>query len=244
MRAFVTVYSKIFMESQDDSWSARPNSEICRRLYSGEGSARWIALVNGYHISLGDPASASSSASASATQGDSLMYLPPWFMDTAGLLDGDEIDMEFKKSEDLQKATRLSFKVIGNIPDDLDIRDLLEEPLSQLGVIEAGQMIPIPALEGTVLLLDLSEPEGLVFLDGAEIALDIQTDAEEGEKAEGEKAPIVPPLDNPQEPFDFSEMLPSASSSLEAKASACSEAKAQGKQKFIPFQGVGRRLDS
>jgi hypothetical protein len=165
-------------------------------------------------------------------------------MDTAGLLDGDEIDMEFKKSEDLQKATRLSFKVIGNIPDDLDIRDLLEEPLSQLGVIEAGQMIPIPALEGTVLLLDLSEPEGLVFLDGAEIALDIQTDAEEGEKAEGEKAPIVPPLDNPQEPFDFSEMLPSASSSLEAKASASSEAKAQGKQKFVPFQGVGRRLDS
>lgn len=225
------------MESQDDSWSARPNSEICRRLYSGEGSARWIALVNGYHISLGDPASASS-ASASATQGDSLMYLPAWFMDTAGLLDGDEIDMEFKKSEDLQKATRLSFKVIGNIPDDLDIRDLLEEPLSQLGVIEAGQMIPIPALEGTVLLLDLSEPEGLVFLDGAEIALDIQT--EEGE-AEEEKAPIVPPLDNPQEPFDFSEMLPSASSSSsEAKA----EAKAQGKQKFVPFQGAGRRLDS
>lgn len=237
MRAFVQVYSKIFMESQDDSWSARPNSEICRRLYSGEGSARWIALVNGYHISLGDPASASS-ASASATQGDSLMYLPAWFMDTAGLLDGDEIDMEFKKSEDLQKATRLSFKVIGNIPDDLDIRDLLEEPLSQLGVIEAGQMIPIPALEGTVLLLDLSEPEGLVFLDGAEIALDIQT--EEGE-AEEEKAPIVPPLDNPQEPFDFSEMLPSASSSSsEAKA----EAKAQGKQKFVPFQGAGRRLDS
>ena len=235
MRAVVQVYSKIFMESQDDSWSARPNSEICRRLYSGEGSARWIALVNGYHISLGDPYA--SSASASATQGDSLMYLPAWFMDTAGLLDGDEIDMEFKKSEDLQKATRLSFKVIGNIPDDLDIRDLLEEPLSQLGVIEAGQMIPIPALEGTVLLLELSEPEGLVFLDGAEIALDIQTE----EEAEGEKAPIVPPLDNTQEPFDFSEMLPSASSSSsEAKA----EAKAQGKQKFVPFQGAGRRLDS
>ena len=227
------------MESEDDSWSARPNSEVCRRLYSGEGSARWIALVNGYHISVGDPIS-----STNISQGNSLMYLPPWFMDTAGLLDGDEIDMEFKKSEDLQKATRLSFKVIGNIPDDLDIRDLLEEPLSQLGVIEAGQMIPIPALEGTVLLLDLSEPEGLVFLDGAEIALDIQRE----EEAEGEKAPIVPPLDNTQEPFDFSEMLPSSSSSSssssEAKAEAKAEAKTQGKQKFVPFQGAGRRLDS
>jgi len=147
-------------------------------------------------------------------------------MDTAGLIDGDEIDMEFKKSEDLQKATRLSFKVIGNIPDDLDIRDLLEEPLSQLGVIEAGQMIPIPALEGTVLLLDSCEPEGLVFLDGAEIALDIQTDA----NAE------VPLQETLQEAFDFSEMLPSSS---EAKAPP-----AQAKQKFVPFQGVGRRLDS
>lgn len=217
------------MESQDDSWSARPSPEVCRRLYSGEGSARWIALVNGYHISVGDPVS-SATATAAASEGDSLMYLPPWFMDTAGLLDGDEIDMEFKKSEDLQKATRLSFKVIGNIPDDLDIRDLLEEPLSQLGVIEAGQMIPIPALEGTVLLLDSCEPEGLVFLDGAEIALDIQTEADaDAEKAEEAQEPL-PPL-APQEPFDFSEMLPSS-------------AQAKGKQSFVPFQGVGRRLDS
>ena len=226
MRAFVQVYSKIFMESQDDSWSARPNSDVCRRLYSGEGSARWIGLVNGYHISVGDPIDATS-GTASAT---GIMYLPPWFMDTAGLIDGDEIDMEFKKSEDLQKATRLSFKVIGNIPDDLDIRDLLEEPLSQLGVIEAGQMIPIPALEGTVLLLDSCEPEGLVFLDGAEIALDIVQ----------EEGPALPLQEAPQEPFDFSQMLSSACASSEAKA----EAKPPVKQMFIPFQGVGRRLDS
>jgi hypothetical protein len=214
MRAFVTVYSKVFLELQDDSWSARPSPALMRRLHSGEGSARWIAYLGENRISMGDP------VTAEYTNQETL-YVPQWFIETIGIEDGDSIEVQFERSEDLTRATSLSFKVIGDIPNDLDIRDLLEEPLSQLGVLHVGQVIPVPALEGVLLLLEKCEPDGVVFLDGADIALDIIP-----ETPPASPLPFValPPQ------IDFDEPLVS---SLPIS---------RFPPKFIPFQGTGNRL--
>jgi hypothetical protein len=227
MRAFVTLYSKAFLETDDDSWSARPSSSLLQKLHSGEGSARWIACISppvaigseptcsDSYISIGDP--------VPSDRGRKVLYLPQWFMESVGVEDGFEVDLDFKRSEDMPRATSLNFRMLGPLPD-LDIRDLLEEPLSQLGVLQVGQIIPVPALEG-VLILESCEPDGIVFLDGAEIALDIIGDerAEEPFSAKEEPLEEIPV----NEPFEDMPMIPSQTSST---------------QKFIPFQGLGNRL--
>lgn len=244
MRANVTVYSKIFMDSEsaDDSWSARPTGALMRRLHSGEGSARWIACVTpNERISLGDPVPTPMGGGARET-----MYLPSWFMETAGLEDGQEIDMEFERSEDLQKATRLSFKVIGDIPADLDIRDLLEEPLSQLGVMEVGQIIPVPALEGTMLLLESCDPDGVVFLDGADIALEIENDTEANAATQANEVAIPassPFVEAPPTP-EADTMLPPTSMMPLPLPPPIRHQRPVSRftTPFIPFQGVGHTL--
>ena len=236
MNCLVTVYSKLYLETEDEGWSARPTKNLMRRLHS-QDSVRWVAAFDGGRISVGDPVNTFTSSDA--------LFVPSWFLDTLGLNDGAEVELAFEKSETLPKATRLSFKVIGDIPADLDVRDLLEGPLSQLGVLEVGQMIPVPILEGTMLLLQECEPDNIVFLDG-EANLEIENDSsaaaaalpEEGQQEgqavpalaqqEGqEQAPIPTPEYTPfTQDIDFSSMLPSS----------------PAPSGFVPFSGIGRRL--
>jgi len=247
MRAFVTLYSKAFLETDDDSWSARPSAALLQRLHHGEGSARWIACISppvaigseptcsDSYISIGDP--------VPSERGRKVLYLPQWFMESIGVDDGDEIDLDFKRSEEMPRATSLNFRMMGSLPD-LDIRDLLEEPLSQLGVLQVGQIIPVPALEG-VLVLESCEPDGIVFLDGAEIALDIVGDS--ADSAESVAEPVPTPSFGKPEPFRQPEpsaplesfdmpMLPQSGQTLSSKTAS------RFPPKFIPFQGVGNKL--
>lgn len=209
MNCLIKVYSKLYLETDDDSWSARPTKNLMRRLHS-QDSARWIAAFDGGRISVGDP--------VNTFTGSDALFVPSWFLESIGLEDGADVELAFEKSETLPKATRLSFKVIGDIPADMDVRDLLEEPLSQLGVLEVGQMIPIPILEGTMLLLQECEPENVVFLDG-EADLEIENDtpsplaespsplAEEESPAEQEQETHFTQMSEGQEIIDFSQMF-------------------------------------
>jgi len=202
MNSLVTVYSKLYLETEDDSWSARPTKNLMRRLHS-QDSARWVAAFDGGRISVGDPVNTFTSSDA--------LFVPPWFLETLGLEDGAEVDLMFERSESLPKATRLSFKVIGDIPADMDVRDLLEGPLSQLGVLEVGQMIPIPILEGTMLLLQECEPENVVFLDG-EADLEIEQDPPSipaPAPEEEQETPFTQDYETqmPEEEIDFSQMF-------------------------------------
>ena len=231
----MTVYPKIYMSVEDSSWSARPSVMLARRLHSGEGSARWVACVKGSHISVGDPVSASSSLAASSSsymgRREEILYLPSWFCESIGVEGGEELEIEFERSENLQKATRLSFKVIGDIPGDMDIRDLIEEPLSQLGVLEVGQIVPVPVVEGAMILLESCEPEGLVFLDGADIVLDLEMDEPAGAAgAANEVVPEETPPPKEQEPVDFRYALPASYYTFLTESTPS------------PFQGAGNRL--
>jgi hypothetical protein len=220
MEARVTVYPKIYMSVEDNSWSARPSTMLARRLHSGEGSARWVGCVKGSHISVGDPISDGGMRST-----EEVLYLPSWFCESIGVEGGEELEIEFERSENLQKATRLSFKVIGQIPGDMDIRDLIEEPLSQLGVLEEGQIVPVPVVEGAMILLESCEPDGLVFLDGADIVMDLEMDESISQEAEAAPVPQVNP-----EPVDYRYVLPASYYTFLTESTPS------------PFQGPGQRL--
>ena len=239
MNCLVQVYSKVYLDTEDESWSARPTKNLMRRLHS-QDSARWIATFGGGRISVGDPVNTFTSSDA--------LFVPSWFLDTLGLEDGSEIELAFEKSEGLPKATRLSFKVIGDIPADIDVRDLLEGPLSQLGVLEVGQMIPIPIIDG-LLLLQECEPENVVFLDG-EADLEIENDSsasasalqeqeqqQEQEQEQQQEQEQEQQQNTEYTPFtqvqdiDFSSMLPPLTSTSSTSG-------------FVPFQGIGRTLGS
>jgi hypothetical protein len=197
-----------------------------------DGSARWIAVIGGVNVALGDPVAGWVKK----------MYVPHWILESCGLEgSGEEVEIRFERCESFLKAEKLGFQVLGDIPADIDLKDLLEEPLSQLGVIHKGQMIPAPAFEGVHLLLRTCEPDGPpVFLDGAEVSLEIEQNTlsipviPEPPFTPVTPAPPVPePQQLPQQPLlpqqqVFTDILP-ASMMLPVRPSG-------------PFQGVGRRL--
>ena len=217
MDTTVAVYSKAFMEEDCSTWSARPSERIMEMLHSRqEGSARWIAVIGGINVALGDPVAGWVKK----------MYVPHWILESCGLEGtGEEVEIRVVRCESFLKAEKLGFQVLGDIPADVDLKDLLEEPLSQLGVIYKGQMIPAPAFEGVHLLLRTCEPDGPpVFLDGAEVSLEIEQDVPEP-SVPVPSAPVPEPLLPSQV---FTDILP-ASMMLPVRPSG-------------PFQGVGRRL--
>jgi len=153
-------------------WCAQPTARFLQILHqSGQESARWILVVGGIAIALGDPV---------LEAGRAAVYVPQWILDlgtvdTAG--NGEETTFECIPSESLPRATRLGFRIVGDMPEDIDVRELLEGALSQLGVLTIGQMIPVPAFDNCVLVVEICEPAERVFLDGAEIALEIEREA-------------------------------------------------------------------
>jgi len=239
MRASVTLYSKVFLETNDDTWSARPNNALLRRLHSGEGSARWISQIYDSYISIGDPVPG---------EGGNIMYLPQWFMESAGIEDGSEVEIEFTKSEELSKATSLTFRMMGPGESDVDIRDLLEEPLSQLGVLQVGQIIPVPTLEGSMLLLESCDPDGVVFLDGAEIALNIINDEQDGGTPLATREDVERTREDVERTREVAEPVATVEAyeddSLLPVYTPAPAARTRFPPKFIPFQGVGHTLGS
>ena len=254
MSFMVSLYSKVYLEQEDSSWSARPNGRLLELLYGlnrGQGSARWIACLgpseSAIRIALGDPVPLEDVFSCA-------LFVPQWILDSVGIEgQGDEVEIRFVRSESMQRPTRLGFKVIGNIPGDIDIIDLLEEPLSQLGVLEEGQMIPAPVLEGVCLLVVTCERddmpmEGPVFMDGADIALEIEDDEETVAAASASASlqkPIETPAFGPFGPVPFGSVpfgsVPFGSVPFGSDDFSMLPPTAPSRG-FIPFQGVGHRL--
>lgn len=207
----------------DSSWSAIPNNSLLQRLHAVNDSKRWIAVFTlqgeEHRIALGSP---------DGRIGALELSLPDWFLESSGLSvhadTGEEIIVRFMRCEGMIGARKLRFKTLEALPDWLDVRDVLEEPLSQLGVIKQGQVLPIPVLDSTVLLLDSAEPvDDFLFLDGDEIEIDVIMDevpAEQEEEKVEEKEEEKPE----PEPEDFS-FLPTPAP-----------------QGFVAFSGKGHTL--
>lgn len=232
MTATVVLYSKLYMERDDDTWCARPTARLLEHIHGleGEDTARWIAVLGGVRVALGDPVVSENRLSRN-------LYVPQWILESAGMSgEGEEIQIRFERCESLPKATKLGFKIMGDVPEGIDLRELLEGPLSSLGALETGQIIPAPVLDGVHLLVQTCEPEGgAVFLDGAEVELEL-----ESEPMEPMVSPRPPtPLPVVEESFGVGDML--SAGVLPAPPPMTRRGNCPPGA-FIPFSGVGRRL--
>jgi hypothetical protein len=234
MTSAVALYSKLYMDGrEDDSWCARPTPRLLEYLHGldGEDTARWIAVLGGVRVAIGDPVPAENRWARN-------LYVPQWLLESAGMVgEGEEIQVRFERCETLPKATKLGFKILGDVPEGIDLRELLEEPLSSLGALEVGQIIPAPILDGVHLLIQTIEPEGgAVFLDGAEVALELESEEPVAVPRPPTPIPVV------EEPFDtLGEMIPSLPPSAPSALSVRSN-RPTSSSGFVAFSGVGRRL--
>jgi hypothetical protein len=231
----VAVYSNSFLPSDTDTWSASPSTALLAEIHAnGIDSARWIAKLSGpsgeIRVALGDP------VPSGGRQKD--IYIPPWLLSTIGVEGvGEELLVKFERCETFEKATKLIFTYLGELPGSIDMKELLEHPLTQLGVLSQGQILPVPVLEGN-LIVSQCEPEGVpVLLDGNEIAFDIQGDVKE-----------VNPIPEPVPESTQSGMLPESLLSPQGGpyrvSTTSSRGRFAGRSTFQPFSGQGRTLGS
>lgn len=221
------IYSKEYLED-DSGWSVTPTTSLLQRIHAiPEQSSRWIAALRNAgednKIALGSPIQSDECA----------LYFPVWFINAVGIVpDGGERIVRFEVSERIPRAGKLHFKTVGVIPDWVDIVSILEEPLSQLGVLKRGQMVPVPVIDDAMLILDTCEPdEEFVFMDGSDITLEVDVDesipvthtdhhahADQGDHAqEADEADEADEEDEDQLPIQTPPL----------------------KGKFVPFQGKG-----
>ena len=238
----VSMYTK---GERDSAWSARPSNSLVQRLHTHfpEGSMRWIAVlrVSGeeHRIALGSPEDGE----------DMSLHLPSWYVESIGIVgQGEELIVSFEKCERMTKATGLRFRTVDPIPEWLSIRDVLEEPLSQLGVLRQGQILPIPVLESSVIIVEVCEPTdaAFVFLDGEDVAMEVEG-LEEDEPAAG--IPNIRSEPSPFEPTNFASMFdyPAPAAALSAayalqNAPAPEEPVVTPRAGFTPFSGKGHVL--
>jgi hypothetical protein len=222
----------------DSSWSATPNNSLVQRLHSLNETMRWIAVFHSqgeeHRIALGSP---------DGEMGGNRLTMPEWFLESSGLsshANSDDVIVRFIPCEGIPSARKLRFKTLEPLPDWLDIRDVIEEPLSQLGIIKQGQMLPIPVLDSVILILDSAEPlDDFLFLDGDDIEIDVVMDEEATELPY--EAPYEAPHEVPDEaPYEAPYEVPNeAPESFPFLPVAQPVAHVQG---FVPFSGKGHTL--
>lgn len=174
MKLSTCIYTKEILELEE-SWCAIPTTNLLHRLQmAGQESNRWVAVLpNGMKIALGDPIRYGTQVA---------LVLPSWFHELCGFESigtGEEVEIKFEKSETLPKCKSLTLQILGTLPDWLDPVEVLEGPLSQLGVLQVGQIIPIPLFDNVhILVMNCGENDTPYFLDG-ETALHIEQDIPE-----------------------------------------------------------------
>jgi hypothetical protein len=239
------VYSKVYLEVENDDWTVTPTTSLLQKIHQGhQSSVRWIAVLHykqkEYRIAVGDPVRDTSQ----------VLFAPPWFLHTMGVIgDGESMEVTFERAETLPKATRLCFRVIGDnstMPEGIDIRDVLETPLSQLGVIMKNQTIPIPISDFHSLQVIECEPADCVFLDGNDVAFEVEEPESIIERSR-QATPFVSPTHTPFSTPMFASNGSMFDGPMISTISNASEVlrmnpRATTQRQFISFQGNGRTL--
>jgi hypothetical protein len=203
----MTSIATVLYGKDQDKWSAIPSTTLLHKITQrdyGEGTARWIAVIEreGYlpvRVALGDPKRSTECS----------LELPSWLIIEGGY--GEEVVVKYEKAEKYKKAQHLVFRALEDtremLGEDLAIQDFLEQPLSELGILEEGQMIRVPILEIPLLLEKIEPANEPVFLDGAEVGLEILWPSSYEPTREPESQ-VQTPLPIEKEEDDFQSMLP------------------------------------
>jgi len=226
----VEILSKVYLENTNETWSAAPNTTLLHKLRSHGDSKRMICAITTQYgvvrIALGDP--------VHDNERTSMLYLPPWFCNHIGVIgDGDDVPLEVRveRCEDLPCATSLTCEVLGNLPPDFQLRDVLEEPLSQLGVVQEGMVVPIPCFEGHAdLFVKGCKPAACVFLDGTDIEFIV-----EEEQPQEDRSRIPTPMPTP--------MFASTAELMNVPMFPALESRTLASGPRAAFSGIGRRLN-
>ena len=238
--------TKLILEIENDDWTVTPTTSLLQKIHQGhQSSIRWIAVLHykqkEYRIAVGDPVRDTSQ----------VLFAPSWFLHHMGIIgDGESMEVTFERAETLPKATRLCFRVIGDnstMPEGIDIRDVLETPLSQLGVIAKNQNIPIPISDFHSLQVIECEPADCVFLDGNEITFEVEEPPEAVAQRSRQATPFVSPTQTPFSTPMFASIGsmfegPMISTISNASGMLGMNPRAATQRHFIPFQGSGRSL--
>lgn len=191
MQTEVEVYSFEYVadKSTVTDWNVFLSSDLFARLMRGDmESKRWIARLGEADVvqvscGIGAPLEYESTHR---------LYAPQWVLDTLGLEGyGEQLMLECVRCEDLAPATRLVLR-----PSEEMIaepRELLEGPLSLLGAVREGSVLPLPGGLGT-LTVEVTEPAEEVFLDGAEVAVEFREDHLRPAVAAPVVSPVAPPV--------------------------------------------------
>lgn len=191
------MYRVQFMINESaNEWSAVPNvrlfSELCRRVPVKERTVATIRKQDSeYKICLGSP-------NHIETEADYVLWVPEWFF---AFLDKKETAVLFSCSSSIPRATMLNFTSESDLPEWLDLKEVLEGVFSQLGVLKRGMVFPIPVLDDTFLTPEISEP--YVFLHGDEVEFDVAKRIPIGPPAEI----LDPKRDIESQTVDFSSMV-------------------------------------
>lgn len=243
-------------------WSVYPSSDVYQTMMREETQRMIIRLGDSDIVQvscgLGSPLEYMSRGR---------MYCPQWILDILGIQGcGELIQCESVRCEDLPKATRLVLRPSEEMI--ADARDLLEGPLSLLGAVRSGSVLPLPGGFGT-LTVEACEPADEVFLDGAEVAVEFLEDHLPGFRAATDAAVnhsgTGPTVSSPigaavaaagreteaeesKEDFGFASMIPSSSTVASGGASGLGGRRAGrggaggGGGGFVPFSGTGYSL--
>ena len=196
----VSIYPHIYNENCR-GWCAIPSFKLLNELHQSPfNTTRWIVCIQKgtteIRVALGDPVKGSLTKE---------LYIPDWLFKGSGIDAGGELEVRFEPCERYSKPTRLVFSLLEEHENHGDLRDLIEEPLSQLGVLKVGQILPIPVLEGHMVVSEVDSKDPFntwFFLDGNEIALEFR-----GEVKKVIKQPLVK-KESFESQINFDSMLP------------------------------------
>ena len=178
------------------------------------------------------------------------IYLPTWMIDTNKYEGcGEETVVEIVDIHELPRATKITLRPVDSALHEVDVVRVFESCFSQLGVLQKGKqyLIPLEELGGFhvgVYVAEL-EPGPEVYLDGDEVPLEFEQPVDYVEPPVHRPPTPIPTLPSLLSADDMGTMIPDSEAAAPAAPTPQTNLRGRGGHPsgFIPFSGMGRRLD-
>jgi hypothetical protein len=226
---FSEVYSPVKLTH---SFSAGVTESLWKKILENESAGRTFLRIQSdekeWICPVGQPVSEQNL--------DDAIFLPNWMISVAGFKgEGEFVTITDLEKEAFPEATKLVLRVVDSAFYNSQVKEELEQSLSEMGVVKKHTLlqIPIHGLGGFEIEVFVAhtEPADTVLCDGDEVVVEFEEPVDQVHVPQRPPTPIPPPplpLPLPIEEEDRS-ILPFTRIST---------------GEFVPFQGEGRTLGS